>query len=224
MVGVTPTIARLLIPLALLGPPEGEGPNDGAPVVEPADYEGALALLRRGLELVDADPNAALVLLDQALADLNEFAPQLAADADALALRARAELAVAALHQQAAREVGSAQISDDLPPTLPSAPSDVGQPAMTAGKATMITGGGLMLVGVALFFGGVFGTNDFNDSLSIVGAGAILGIIGAPTLIAGGISYGVGKRLARRAGQARLLTPTLLVGRSGAQLGVAFEF
>jgi len=111
---------------------------------------------------------------------------------------------------------GTAQVRDDPTRTVP---SNVGKRAMNAGKGLMIAGGALTSLGVALFVGGVHG-----GSLDAVGVGAISGLIGAPILIAGGVTYGVGKRCARRAGRAGLVTPTLLVGRGGAQLGVAFEF
>jgi hypothetical protein len=88
----------LLTALLLLGSPEPAEPEPAQPVAQAtSEYTDALARLREGLELIDADPERAAEQLSDGLVAIQDQAAQFAVDPEAHALRERSYLALAEL-------------------------------------------------------------------------------------------------------------------------------
>lgn len=81
----------------LLGPPEGEAPPSDDPFLrsDEVTYERTVEQLGYGITFGDEQPEKAIAILEDALAILPRFTPQLANDSEALTLRAEAYVSLA---------------------------------------------------------------------------------------------------------------------------------
>ena len=129
---------------------------------------------------------------------------------------------------------GPAVASAAPPEEQPAVPSS-GAQHLEAGKWTMVAGASTIGAGLIIFgaaFAGFSNCLDFKEGTDCgheeraITAGAVIVPIGALVLIAGGATYGVGKRRenrARAAGHVRVL-PRLSASRRGVSFGLAARF